>query len=123
MYGPPRRSTLMASGLPVYPIDVHLAPPIPPVVTQVQFNASIAHEVERGNDAYYDFWVSTREVVGDVMEYEFRRQFSIPVHFPREVMKTIFLFAADEDVAKLFGREGWWIEPLEINTFTWARPF
>ena len=121
--GPPKREMLLGMGLPVYLIDKLLLPLIPTAVSQQQFDTEIAHDVERGSDTYYQFWVNNREAIGNIMEYQFRRQFSIPVHFPREVMKTIFLFAADEDIAKLFGGEGWWTEPLEVHTFVWPRPF
>ena len=121
MFGPPRHSTLLNSGLPVYPINALLMPPVPPRVSQLEFNAHIAHDVERGSDAYYECWQGSREIVGDLMEYHFRRQYSIPVHIPRSAMKLILLFVAEGD--ELFGAEGFWDTPIEIVTFQWPRPF
>ena len=123
LYGPARRSTLIKRGLPVYPINALLLPPIPPTISRVEFDSSVANDVERGSDAYYRFWLDTREVVGDIMENQFRRQFSLPVHIPREAMKLVFLYVADEDIAEVFGREGWWSETLQVYTFKWSNPF
>ena len=122
LYGPARRSTLIERGLPVYLINALLLPPIPPTISRVEFDSSVAHGVERGSDAYR-FWLGTQEVVGDIMEYQFRRQFSLPIHIPREAMKLVFLYVAYEDIAEVFGREGWWSETLQVYTFKWSNPF
>ena len=122
LYGPPRRSTLLDRGLPAYPIDALLLPPIPAPVSQSQFDSSIAHDVERYSQGYYQHWLGCREVVGDIMEYQFRRQFSIPVHLPRSAMKAIFLYLAD-DYSLVFGGDGWYETPVLFSTFTWPRPF
>ena len=106
----------------MYPVLELFEPPIPSTVSEREFNETIAHPLERGHWSYH-CWLGTREVVGDIMEYQFRRQFSIPVHFPRAVMKTIFLFLAEEDSDEPFGGPGWLMTPIEINTFRWPRPF
>ena len=120
-FGAPRRSTFLQRGLPLYPLIEHLAPPIPPTITQREFDTAIGHDVERGSAAYYEFWLGTREVVGDIMEYEFRRRFGIPVHIPRSAMKLILLFVSEGE--ETFGAEGLWDSPIEVLTFQWPRPF
>ena len=50
----------------------------------------------------YEGWVERREIVGDVMEYQFCRHFSIPVHIPREAMKKVFLFLAEDGAGEMF---------------------
>ena len=123
MFGPQRRSTLIERGLPVYSFDALLLPPIPVPVSRSNFDNSIAHDVERNSQRYYEHWLGCREVVGDIMEYQFRRRFCIPIHLPRSVMKEIFLYLGDEEDNVNFGGEGCFIEPLLIETFTWPRPF
>ena len=107
----------------MYPLNIHGidSPSRPPEVSSDQFNAAIAHEVEKGSDTVYKFWQGSRETVGDIMEYQFRIMFPLPVHLPRQAMKTIFLLVAEED-AEWLG-EGWWSSPVEVSTFRWPRPF
>ena len=124
LYGPPRREEYLCRGLPLYPILSHLAPPIPREISEGEFYSSIAH---RGSEvtgwrSYYA-WVENRSSVGDTMEYQFRRQFSIPVHLPRPAMKCIFLFLAPEGSGEPFsGKDPWFITPEPIP-FEWPRPF
>ena len=123
VFGPPRRSILHQRGVPTYPLLDHLAPPIPPVISEGQFYSSIAHDTERQGWRNYHAWIAARERTGDVMEYEFRRQFSIPVHLPRPAMKRIFLFLAEEGSDDPFsGVDEWYITP-EPSDFKWPVPF
>ena len=121
-YGPARRSVLLARGLPVYPIMDLLHPPVPLAIHETEWNERIAHDVERGSWSYFEHWRNTREVVGDIMEHQFRLNFPIPVHLPRNVMKLVLSFVASEDSDELWGCEGMWIIPIEYE-FNWPRPF
>ena len=109
--------------MPTYPLDIHGmdAPVTPPDVSWDKFNAEIAHDVERDSRTVYKYWLSSREVVGDIMEYQFRMRFPLPVHIPRQAMKTIFLLLADSDAEWL--AEGWWVSAVEVATFRWPSPF
>ena len=71
----------------------------------------------------YEGWIEHREIVGDVMEYQFRRQFSIPVHIPRDAMKMVFLFLAEDGADEMFSTaDGWYID-AQSQPFEWPRPF
>ena len=120
-----RRVVYWQRGLPTYPLNIHGmdAPNRPPEVSLDQFNAMIAHEVERSSNTVYKFWQGTREIVGDIMEYQFRVMFPLPVHLPRQAMKTIFLLLAEDDAEWLKPEEGWWASPIEVTTFRWPKPF
>ena len=106
----------------MYPLTELNAPPEPPAITEAEFNTSVAHVVERHSSAYYEHWLGVREISGDIMEYQFRLRFPIPIHLPRSAMKLILLFIAEDD-ADLFGGEGIWLAPLEMYTFRWFQPF
>ena len=122
-YGPARRTLLYERCLPVYTLNELRAPPVPPVITRTEFNQAIAHTVERNSWSYHLCWSNAREVTGDIMEYQFRLRFPIPVHLPRAAMKTVLLFLADEDsVDDVWGHDGLWLTPTEY-TFQWPRPF
>ena len=124
LFGPPRRLTHLQRGLLLYPLIKHLAPPIPREISEGEFYSSIAHQ---GSEVTgwrgYHAWAENRSSVGDTMEYQFRRQFSIPVHLPRPAMKRIFLFLAPEGSDEPFsGEDPWFIAPEPVP-FEWPRPF
>ena len=101
----------------------HLAPPIPRSVRASEFYSTIADGTERRSWWNYEAWIEARATVGDVMEYQFRRQFSIPVHLPRPAMKAIFLFLAEPDADEAFsGEDPWYVTPVDA-IFEWPRPF
>ena len=109
-------------GVPLYPVRLLGDPPLPPAIGEDEWNQSIAHDTERHSAISFEFWGYSREIVGDIMEYQFRLRFPIPVHLPRSAMKLILLFIAEDDV-DLFGGEGLWLSPIEVYTFNWPRPF
>ena len=119
---PQRRALYSSRGLPMYPLAILGSPPTPPEVSRSEFDDYIAHDVERNFRPCYECWQGTRESVGDIMEYEFRVRFPLPIHIPRSAMKTIFLMVADEDMNE-FIDDLWWTTPLENAVFEWPRPF
>ena len=106
----------------MYPLSELYTRPVPAIVTETEFNRSIAHDIERNRWGYLQHWTGAREMTGDIMEHSFRLLFSIPVHLPRPVMKTIFLFLTDEDADLLWGYVGAWVTP-DIVPFKWPKPF
>ena len=84
----------------------------------------IAHDTQHTSWMDYDGWIEHCKIIGDVTEYQFRRQFSIPVHIPWEAIKKVFLFLAEDVAGELFSTaDGWYVQPYQSQPFEWPGPF